>query len=68
MFTLYQVVPQDVERVLCLCVPVGQNFEPIETPFGLWTSVGPGNYVLDGVWTISIGELATLGLLPIEMY
>jgi len=37
-------------RVVSLCVPVGHNSEPTETPFGLWTSVGPGNYVLDGPW------------------
>jgi len=23
--------------------------EPIEMPFGMWTRVGPGNHVLDGV-------------------
>jgi len=23
--------------------------EPIKMPFGLWTQVGPGNHVLDGV-------------------
>jgi len=26
-----------------------ETAEPIEMPCGLWTRVGPGNYVLDGV-------------------
>jgi len=64
MFTLYQVVPQDVECSVCVCL-LGKTLNQLRRHLG---SVGPGNYVLDGVWTISIGELATLGLLPIEMY
>jgi len=29
-------------------VSPAKTAEPIQMPFGLWTRVGPGNYVLDG--------------------
>jgi len=31
-----------------VCMSAGHKSEPTEMPFGLWTLVGPGNYVLDG--------------------
>jgi len=31
-----------------VCMSAGHKCEPTEMPFGLWTLVGPGNYVLDG--------------------
>jgi len=39
---------------VCLSVGVCNNCEsckttePMEMPFGIWTLVGPGNYILDG--------------------
>jgi len=33
-----------------VCMSAGHKSEPTEMPFGLWTLVGPGNYVLDGPW------------------
>ena len=52
-------------RVLCLCVPVGQNFEPIETPFALWTSVGPGNCVRCIINTTCVHGDAALRLITL---
>jgi len=49
-------VAWSVGRSVCLIVGLSltlvsppRTAEPIGMPFGLWTWVGPGNHVLDGV-------------------
>jgi len=41
-------------------VSPAKTVQPIEMPFGLWTRVGPGNHVLEGV-QIAESEGAFLG-------
>ena len=42
------VVCLSVGRLLCHTLSPGKTAEAIEMPFGVWSWVGPRNYVLDG--------------------
>jgi len=38
----------DYLGLFVMIVSLAKRAEPIEMPFGIWTWVGPRNYVLDG--------------------